>query len=98
MQMASMFRQGVTGHVLGLTTMLRPDDVNEHLVNAMLASSAEEAVAECGEANRLLVDEYCIYDNIAEVATLFAESSRVHNSGIGEAFYSVADLWNCYVD
>ena len=95
MQMASMFRQGLTGHVLGLTTMMRPDDVNEYLVKAMLAGSPEESVEACGEANHLMVDEYCIYDNIAEVATLFAENSYVQNSGIGEAFYSVSTLWQC---
>jgi len=98
MQMASMFRQGLTGHVLGLTTMLRPDDVNEYLVKAMLAGSPEEAVEACGEANHLLVDEYCIYDNIAEVATLFAENDYVKNSGIGESFYSVSTLWQCTVE
>lgn len=98
MQMASMFRQGLTGHVLGLTTMERPDDVHEYLMKAMLANSPEEAVAACGEANRLLVDEHCIYDNIAEVATLFAENSYVHNSGIGESFYSVSTLWKCSIE
>ena len=98
MQMASMFRQGLTGHVLGLTTMLRPDDVNEYLVKAMLAGSPEESAEACGEANHLMVDEYCIYDNIAEVATLFAENSNVKNSGIGESFYSVSTLWQCTVE
>ena len=51
----------------------------------------------CAEANHLLTDEYCIIYNLAEVATLFAVNDRVHDSGIGEVFYSVADLGNAWL-
>lgn len=98
MQMASMFRQNLTGHVLGINNLLRPDDVEAALATSVMASSEEEAVAEVGEANRLLTDDYCIVYNLAEVATLFAVNDYVKDSGIGEVFYSVSDLGNAWLD
>ena len=67
------------------------------LALAVSASSDEEAVEACAEANHLLTHEYCIIYNLAEVATLFAVNDRVHDSGIGEVFYSVADLGNAWL-
>lgn len=98
MQMASMFRQNLSGHVLGLSNLLRPDDVEAALGTSVTAKSEDEAVAEVGEANRLLTDEYCIVYNLAEVATLFAVNDYVKDSGIGEVFYSVSDLSNAWLD
>ncbi len=98
MQMASMFRQNLSGHVLGLTTMIRPDDVEASLALSVSAASDEEAVAAVGEANRLITDEYNIITNFAETGALFAVNSYVKDSGIGEAFYSVADLANAWLD
>lgn len=98
MQMASMFRQNLTGHVLGINNLLRPDDVEAALATSVTAANEEEAVAEVGEANRLLTDEYCIVYNLAEVATLFAVNDYVKDSGIGEVFYSVSDLSNAWLD
>ena len=96
--MASMFRQGLSGHVLGLTTLLRPDDVEAALALSVSAATEEEAVAAVGEANRLLTDEYNIITNFAETRGLFAVADYVKDSGIGEAFYSVADLANAWLD
>lgn len=98
MQMASMFRQNLSGHVLGLNNLLRPDDVEESLGTSVAAANEDEAVATVGEANRLLTDEYCIVYNLAEVATLFTVNDYVKDSGIGEVFYSVADLGNAWLD
>lgn len=98
MQMASMFRQNLSGHVLGLTTLLRPDDVEAALALSVSASSEEEAVAAVGEANRLITDEYDIITNFAETGALFAVADYVKDSGIGEVFYSVADLANAWLD
>lgn len=98
MQMASMFRQNLSGHVLGLNNLLRPDDVEKSLGTSVAAANEDEAVATVGEANRLLTDEYCIVYNIAEVATLFTVNDYVKDSGIGEVFYSVADLGNAWLD
>ncbi len=98
MQMASMFRQNLTGHVLGISNLLRPDDVEEALGISVMAKNEEEAVAEVGEANRLLTDEYCIVYNLAEGATLFVTNDYVKDSGIGDVFYSVSDLGNAWLD
>lgn len=98
MQMASMFRQNLSGHVLGLNNLLRPDDVEAALAVSVAAKDEDEAVTAVGEANRLLTDEYCIVYNLAEVATLFAVNDYVKDSGIGDVFYSVADLGEAWLD
>lgn len=98
MQMASMFRQNLDGHVLGLTNLLRPDDVEAALAISVAAASEEESVAAVGEANRLLTDEYCIVYNLAEVATLFVVNDYVKDSGIGDVFYSVSDLGHAWLN
>ena len=84
--------------VLGLTNLLRPDDVEAALALSVSAASDEESVQAVGEANRLLTDEHCIVYNLAEVATLFAVNDYVKDSGVGEVFYSVADLSNAWLD
>ena len=38
MQMASMFRQNLTGHVLGINNLLRPDDVEAALATSGMAA------------------------------------------------------------
>ncbi len=98
MQMASMFRQNLTGNILGLATMQRPDEVHELLSTAVAAKSDEEAVAAVKEANRLLIDEYAIYVPIAEYAYSYIVSPRVKDSGIGATFYSVASLGTAYLE
>lgn len=92
MQMGSMFRQGLTGGVLGLTTLLRPDDVNDALNRSIAAATEADAVRDIGEANRLLVDDYCNILPVAEYPYFYVVNSKVQDSGIGEAFYSVASL------
>lgn len=92
MQMASIFRQNLSGNVLGLTTMLRPDDVNAALEKSVAANSDEESVEAVKLANKLLIDEYAIYVPIAEYAYSYILNKRVTDSGIGASFYSVATL------
>ncbi len=92
MQMASIFEQGLTGSVLGLTTMLHPDDVNAALVKSVSAASDEESVRAVGEANKLLIDKYAIYMPIAEYSMIYILNKRVTNSGIGATFFTVATL------
>jgi peptide/nickel transport system substrate-binding protein len=98
MQMASMFTQGLTGGVLGLTTMLRPDDVHAALIRSVTARSDAEAVAAVGEANRLMIDTYATYVPIAEYCVPYILSKRVKDSGIGATFYSIADLGKAWLD
>jgi peptide/nickel transport system substrate-binding protein len=98
MQMASIFPQGLTGGVLGLTTMLRPDDVTEALRRSVSSTSDAESVKAVGEANRLLIDKYAIYVPIAEYSTIYVLSKRVKDSGIGATFFAVASLSTAHVD
>lgn len=93
-----IFRKDVDGHVIGLTNLLRTDDVDAAIAASVSAASDEEAAEYIGEANRLLTDEHCIFYNFAETAALFAVNDYVKDSGIGEAFYSVADLANAWLD
>lgn len=93
-----IFRKDVDGHVIGLTNLDRTDDVDAAIAASVSAASDEEAAEYIGEANRLLTDEHCIFYNFAETAALFAVNDYVKDSGIGEAFYSVADLANAWLD
>jgi peptide/nickel transport system substrate-binding protein len=92
MQMASIFPQGLSGGVLGLTTMLRPDDVSAALFRSVSSTSDEESIAAVGEANKLLIDKYAIYVPVAEYPYIYVISKRLKNSGIGDVFYSIASL------
>jgi peptide/nickel transport system substrate-binding protein len=98
MQMASIFPQGLSGGVLGLTTMLRPDDVTEALKRSVSSTSDAESVKAVGQANKLLIDTYAIYVPIAEYSTIYVLNKRVKESGIGATFYSVASLSTAYLD
>lgn len=93
-----IFRKDVDGHVIGLTNLDRTDDVDAAIAASVSAASDEEAAEYIGEANRLLTDEHCIFYNFAEVPTLFAVNDYVKDSGIGEVFFSVADLGNAWLD
>lgn len=93
-----IFRKDVDGHVIGLTNLDRTEDVDAAIAASVSAASDEESAEYIGEANRLLTDEHCIFYNLAEVPTLFAVNDYVKDSGIGEAFFSVADLGNAWLD
>jgi peptide/nickel transport system substrate-binding protein len=97
MQMASIFRKGLTGGVLGLTTMLRPDDVDTALKRSVSSTSDEDAVAAVGEANRLLIDKYALYVPIAEYPYAYVTRGQVRDSGIGDVFYSIATLSKAHI-
>lgn len=97
MQMASIFTQGLSGGVLGLTTMLRPNDVNSDLRKAVAALSDSEAVKDVGLANAALIDKYAIYTPIVEYSYLYVLNKKVLSSGIGSTFYSVATLSKAYL-
>ncbi|WP_234643952.1 ABC transporter substrate-binding protein [Allorhizobium ampelinum] len=98
MQMSSMFPKGLTGGVLGLTTMLRPDDVSDALARAVSSTSDAESVKAVGEANKMMIDTYALYVPIAQYSTIYVLSKRVKASGIGTTFFSVASLSTAYLD
>ncbi|MCF1461773.1 peptide ABC transporter substrate-binding protein [Agrobacterium vitis] len=98
MQMSSMFPKGLTGGVLGLTTMLRPDDVSDALARAVSSTSDAESVKAVGEANKMMIDTYALYVPIAQYSTIYVLSKRVKGSGIGATFFSVASLSTAYLD
>ncbi len=98
MQMASIFSKGLTGGVLGLTTMLRPDDIDAALKRSVSSISDQEAVAAVGQANRLLIDKYAIYMPIAEYPYAYVTNKNVRDSGIGDVFYSIATLSKAYIE
>ncbi|KAA3505465.1 peptide ABC transporter substrate-binding protein [Agrobacterium vitis] len=98
MQMSSMFPKGLSGGVLGLTTMLRPDDVSDALARAVSSTSDAESVKAVGEANKMMIDTYALYVPIAQYSTIYVLSKRVKGSGIGATFFSVASLSTAYLD
>ncbi len=88
-QLASMFCQGLSGTVLGLSSMIRPDSVDQNLRGAISATNDEEQLRLLSQAQVDMVDTYCMYKPVAEVPMVFVKSPKLHDDGINEAcFYS----------
>ena len=88
-QLSSMFCQGLSGTVLGLSSMIRPDSVDKYLRASTAATDANEVLANLSKAQVEMVDTYCMYKPVAEVPMIFVKSPKLHDDGINEAcFYS----------
>ena len=97
-QMSSMFRQGLSGIVLGLDSLLRPDNLNEAIVSAVGASSTEEAQSYIKEAQTILIDEICDLNPVATVYQPIIKSSRLHDDGVNDAEYCTGTLYKAWLE
>lgn len=95
-QLASMFCQGLSGQVLGLTAMEHPDSVDQYLRACLAAENEEEALKYLSLAQVEMIDTYCMYTPVGEAPLVFIKSPALHGDGINEAcFYSatLATAW-----
>ena len=97
-QANSMFRQGLSGVVLGLTSILRPDDLDKALDKAATAYSEEDARKYMKEAQRLMIDEYCLFKPIGVGVYTMVVSPTLHDHHWGEITYMQADLHLAWLD
>lgn len=97
-QMSSMFKQGLSGVVLGLTSLLRPDNLNDAIVAACASTTSEDAAANIRNAQGILIDEICDLDPIVTVYQPIIKSSKLHDDGLNEVEYTTATLWKAWLE
>lgn len=97
-QMSSMFRQGLSGIVLGLDSLLRPDELNEAIVNAVRAKTPEEAQNHIKEAQTVLIDDICDLNPVAVVYQPIIKSSKLHDDGVNDVEYSMGTLYKAWLE
>lgn len=97
-QMSSMFKQGLTGVVLGLSSLLRPDNLNDAIVAACASTTSEEAAANIRNAQTILIDEICDLNPIVTVYQPIIKTSKLHDDGLNDVEYSTATLWKAWLE
>lgn len=97
-QMASMFKQGLTGVVLGLSSLLRPDNLDAAIVAACASTTPEEAAQNIREAQTILIDEICDLNPIVTVYQPIIKSSKLHDDGLNSVEYAAATLWKAWLE
>ena len=80
MQMASMFRQNLTGNILGPPRCSAPTRCTRCCPPPLPPSRTRKRLRRSREANKLLIDEYAIYVPIAEYAYSYIVNKRVKDS------------------
>lgn len=97
-QMGSIFRQGLSGIVLGLSSMIRSDELNERIVAAITAGDSDESQANLRSAQPILIDELCDLDPIVTVYQPVITSSKLHDHGINAVEYTAGTLYKAWVE
>lgn len=97
-QMSSMFKQGLSGIVLGLTSLLRPDNLNDAIVAACSSTTPEDAAANIRKAQGIMIDEICDLDPIVTVYQPIIKSAKLHDDGLNAVEYTTATLWKAWLE
>lgn len=97
-QAASMWIQGLTGTVLGLTSVMRPDDLNETILAARSTATEEEAQQLMQEAQVMMIDDYCLFWPIGVGYNTWILSPSLHDSGINDIKYDLATLQTAWFE
>lgn len=90
-QAKSMFTQGLSGIVLGLTSMIRPDDLNDAINNAVSAVNEEDARAYMKEAQSLMIDKYCLFTPLGIGYHMMVVGNNLHDHNWGAVAMARAD-------
>ena len=97
-QLASMFCQGLSGQVLGLTSMDHPDSVDQYLKACLAAKNDEEQLENLRLAQVEMIDTYCMYVPVGEAPLVFVKSPKLHDDGINDACFYSATLATAWKD
>ena len=90
-QAKSMFIQGLSGIVLGLSSFIHPDDLNDAIINASNALSEDDARAYMKEAQSLMIDKYCLYMPLGIGYHMVVVGNNLHDHNWGAVAMSRAD-------
>jgi peptide/nickel transport system substrate-binding protein len=97
-QAASMWIQGLSGTVLGLTSVMRPDDLNETILAARSTATKEEAQALMQDAQVMMIDQYCLFWPIGVGYYTWILSPKLHDSGINDIKYDMGTLEKAWIE
>lgn len=81
-QLAGNFKQGLVSG-LGVGSFLHPDDLNELLLSAS-SSSKDKAVEQFKQAQKMIVEDYCLVRCLTVSFQTFVASAKLHDCGYGE--------------
>ena len=97
-QMNSMFRNDLSGNVLGLSTLLHPQDVHDGIVSAVGAETEEDAQNDIKHVQELLFDKYCLFAPVCVTYESVVKSDRLKDDGINEVTLYQNTLWKAWLD
>jgi len=97
-QANSMWRQGLSGIVLGLTSVMRPDDLNDVILSAVSAKTDEEAQMYMQQAQVMMIDKYCMFWPIGVGYNTYVKTPKLHDDGIGDITYQMSTLWTAWLE
>lgn len=98
LQAYSMFRQGLSGIVFGLTSIQRSDKLHIALVDSVMAKSEEQAHARMHDAQKIMIDEECLFWPIGMGEYTYIKSPKLHDDGIYEISTSGHTLHKAWVE
>lgn len=81
-QLAGNFKQGLVSG-LGVGSFIHPDDLNELLLSAS-ASGKTEAVEQFKQAQKLVVEDYCLVRCLTVSFQTFVTNPKLHDCGYSE--------------
>jgi len=97
-QAASMWIQGLSGICLGLTSIVRPDNVHEYITEAVSAKTEAEKQELMQKAQVAMIDEWAMFWPLGVGYNTFVKGSRVHDDGINDIIYYQGTLWKAWVE
>jgi peptide/nickel transport system substrate-binding protein len=96
-QASSMFKQGLSGNVLGLNSWIHPDDINAALENAVSAKTDSDAQKYMQQCQKLLIDKHCILYPVGVLYSSYIKNNKIHDDGINDIYYTQATLWKAWL-
>ena len=92
MQVSSMFRQGLSGNVIGLDSIYRSDNLEAALKGAMEARNDEDQLKAFNKAAEIMIDEECLLSPVCTIFFPFIKSDKLHDDNINTGYYQVNTL------
>lgn len=97
-QMASQWVQGLSGVVYGLNSIVKPDSLHNTIMNGIAAPNIEGAYQAAKDANKMIIDEYCLGIPLGLGPNSIVLGKHVKGGDWGLVDCYAESLWNCYMD
>ncbi len=97
LQAYSMFRQGLSGIVFGLTSIQRSDRLHEALIDSVSAESESKAYQRMHDVQKIMIDEECLFMPIGMGNYVYIKNPNVQDDGIYEISTSGHTLHKAWI-